>query len=57
MGAFTVMDFDDPDDPSVAYVETRTSVQYLEKPHEVGLYRDIFAWLVERSVPVEEYRS
>jgi hypothetical protein len=51
------MDFDDPNDPTVIYIETRGSAQYLEKPHEVALFREIFEWVLARSLPLEEYLS
>lgn len=54
-GAFTVLDFDDPDDPAVVYLETHTGARYLEKPDELDQYRKIFNLIYQKSVPVEEY--
>ncbi|MFB9802508.1 helix-turn-helix domain-containing protein [Streptomonospora salina] len=41
-GAFTILDFPNPVDPSVVYIENRTDGLYLEEPPEVETYRD--AW-------------
>jgi transcriptional regulator with XRE-family HTH domain len=55
VGALTILDFDDPDDPAVVYVETHTGGRYLEKPDELSEYRRIFDLVYERTVPIEEY--
>jgi transcriptional regulator with XRE-family HTH domain len=55
IGAFTILDFDDPDDPAVAYTETHTGARYLEKPDELDEYRRIFELIYEKTVPIEEY--
>jgi transcriptional regulator with XRE-family HTH domain len=54
IGAFTILDFDDPDDPSVVYLETHTGARYLEKPDELAEYRRIFDLVYEKTVPIEE---
>lgn len=54
-GAFTVLDFDDPDDPALAYVETHLGSRYLEQPQQLSEYRRIFGLLRDRSVPISEY--
>ncbi len=38
-GAFTVLEFPDPDDPRIVYLDNLTSSLYLESLREVGLYR------------------
>ncbi len=55
VGALTILDFDDPDDPAVVYLETHTGARYLEKPDELNEYRRIFNLVYERSVPIKEY--
>ncbi|HEU4425815.1 MAG TPA: helix-turn-helix transcriptional regulator [Pilimelia sp.] len=55
IGPFAILDFDDPDDPAVAYVETQTGARYLEKPDELQEYRRIFGLVYEKTVPIEEY--
>ncbi|WP_460999433.1 helix-turn-helix domain-containing protein [Streptomonospora sediminis] len=39
-GAFTLLDFPNPIDPSIVYLEHRTDGLYLEEPPEVETYRD-----------------
>ena len=34
-GAFRILDFDDPDDPDVVYLESHVGALYLEEQHEV----------------------
>ncbi|GAB3156773.1 helix-turn-helix transcriptional regulator [Micromonospora sonneratiae] len=38
LGSFTIMDFPDPADPAVIYVENQTGALYLEQPDEVRDY-------------------
>jgi transcriptional regulator with XRE-family HTH domain len=52
---FTVLDFEDTDDPSVVYLESQTGARYLEKPEELAEYRRIFDSIAARSVPIEEF--
>lgn len=54
-GPVSLFDFDDPDDPPVAYVEIPGGARYFEKPDELALYRRAWAALEERSIPIEEY--
>ncbi|NJC69747.1 helix-turn-helix domain-containing protein [Planosporangium thailandense] len=54
-GAFTILDFDDPDDPAVVYLETHTGARYLERPEELDQYRRIFDLICVKAVPIEEY--
>jgi transcriptional regulator with XRE-family HTH domain len=56
-GAFTILGFDDPDDPALVYVETRLGARYLEQIAQVKEYRRIFGVLHSKSIPLEEYRS
>jgi transcriptional regulator with XRE-family HTH domain len=55
-GAFRILDFDDPEDPDVVYLESHVGALYLEEPAEVGEYRRIFELIRKDAVPVEEYR-
>ncbi|WP_304455888.1 helix-turn-helix transcriptional regulator [Nocardiopsis sp. YSL2] len=41
-GSFTILDFANPLDPSIAYIETRTDGLYLEEDEEVQVHRS--AW-------------
>jgi len=54
-GAFTILDFDDNNDPSVVYVETHAGARYLEKPEELDEYRKIHDLLYKKTVSIEEY--
>jgi transcriptional regulator with XRE-family HTH domain len=56
-GEFALLDFDDPDDPTVAYTETDAGALFVETPDGVGRKRRIFARLQELSVPIEEFPS
>ncbi|WP_338090176.1 helix-turn-helix transcriptional regulator [Planosporangium mesophilum] len=55
-GAFRILDFDDPDDPDVVYLESHVGALYLEEPAEVNEYRRIFELIRKDAIPVEEYR-
>lgn len=55
-GAFTILDFDEPDDPALVYIETHLGSRYLERPQEVTEYRRIFGLLCDAAVPMKEYR-
>jgi transcriptional regulator with XRE-family HTH domain len=55
-GAFRILDFDDPEDPDVVYLESHVGALYLEEPVEVDEYRRIFDLISKQAVPVEEYR-
>jgi transcriptional regulator with XRE-family HTH domain len=54
---FTILDFDDPDDPAVVYLESQTGSRYLEKPEELAEYRRIFDSVEAQSVPLKEFIS
>jgi len=54
-GQFILLDFADPDDPDVAYVESHMGARYLERPEELAEYRRIFRLIREQSVPIEEH--
>jgi transcriptional regulator with XRE-family HTH domain len=54
-GAFRILRFADPDDVDIVYVESETEARYLERPAEVAHYRDMFAVLTERALPVARF--
>lgn len=56
-GAFTVLDFDNPDDPALVYIETHLGSRYLEQPQHVAEYRRILKLLHDRAIPIEEYEQ
>ena len=55
-GAFRILDFDDPDDPDVVYLESHVGALYLEEPAEVNEYRRIFELIRANAIPVEDYK-
>ena len=54
-GAFRIMDFDDPEDPDVVYLESHVGALYLEEDNEVREYRRIFELLHKAAVPVQDF--
>jgi transcriptional regulator with XRE-family HTH domain len=54
-GSFTIMDFDDPDDPSLVYVETLVGSRYLERPEHLEQFREAFRHMQAQAVSLEEY--
>ena len=55
-GAFRILDFDDPQDPDVVYLESHVGALYLQEAAEVDEYRRIFDLISKDAIPVEEYR-
>ncbi|OLE25680.1 MAG: hypothetical protein AUG44_15250 [Actinobacteria bacterium 13_1_20CM_3_71_11] len=55
IGAFAILDFADPDDPPVVYLESHTGARYLEKPEELTEYRKVYDLIFKKTVPIEEY--
>jgi len=55
-GAFRILDFDDPDDPDMVYLESHVGALYLEEEHEVAEYRRIFELIRSASVPLHLFR-
>ena len=54
-GAFRILDFDDPEDPDIVYLESHVGALYLEEPDEVDEYRRVFDLIRADSVPLEEF--
>lgn len=54
-GAFRILDFDDPEDPDMVYLETHVGALYLEEEAEVNEYRRIFELISKHAVPVRDY--
>ncbi|TMM38035.1 MAG: helix-turn-helix domain-containing protein [Actinobacteria bacterium] len=54
-GAFRILDFDDPEDPDVVYLESHVGALYLEEPVEVEEYRRIFDLICKEAVPIEDF--
>jgi transcriptional regulator with XRE-family HTH domain len=56
-GPFTILDFDDPDDPSLVYLESVVGSRYIERPKHVGEFRAVFEGMRAQAIPVREYRE
>jgi transcriptional regulator with XRE-family HTH domain len=54
-GPFTMLDFDDPDDPSLVYVESLVGGRYIERPDHVAEYRRAFEQVRALAVPIGEH--
>jgi transcriptional regulator with XRE-family HTH domain len=54
-GAFTILDFDDPDDPTLIHFETYLGAKYDESPSQVDRFRAIFQALNHLSIPIKEF--
>jgi hypothetical protein len=56
LGAFTILDFHNADDPAVVHAGTHTGARYLEKPDELAEYRRIFDLIYRMTTPIENHR-
>lgn len=54
---FTLLDFDDRDDPSVVYIEVPKGARYFDRPAEVQDYEYVFDLIMSRSIPIEEWEQ
>jgi hypothetical protein len=54
-GGFTLMRFEDPDDPTVVYVQSAAGGSYYELPGQVARYVRIMERVRPLTVPFEEY--
>jgi transcriptional regulator with XRE-family HTH domain len=57
VGPFTVLDFEDEADPSVAYVESCLGARYDDRQGPVLQLRTIFEAIDQVATPLEEYRA
>lgn len=55
-GSFTLLDFDDDEDPSVAYVEIPNGARYFDRPDNRADYEFTFELLTKKSVPIGEWK-
>jgi hypothetical protein len=55
IGAFAILNYSDPDDPPIVYLESHTGARYLEKPEELTEYRKVYDLILKKTVPIEEY--
>ena len=54
-GAFRILDFEDPEDPDIVYLESHVGALYLEEPEEVAEYRRIFELVRTDSVLLDQF--
>ena len=54
-GSFTILDFDDEEDPSVVYVEIPKGARYFDRPDDRADYEYVFDLIAGRSVPIGEW--
>jgi transcriptional regulator with XRE-family HTH domain len=54
-GAFSLLDFDDPHDPAVAYLEMYDAARYPEAPPQVARFRRRLELIHDTSIPLEEF--
>jgi transcriptional regulator with XRE-family HTH domain len=57
LGAFTLMEFKDPDDPPLAYVETYSGARFIEESEHLSRHRAVFDSIYQQAVPIEEYET
>ena len=55
LGGFALLDFADPEDPSVAYIESYVGARFNEKEAHVARHREVFEVIYERARPIKEY--
>jgi transcriptional regulator with XRE-family HTH domain len=54
-GSFTILDFADPEDPPLVYLESLVGSQYVERTEHLVEYRRAFDRIRDQAVPLEEY--
>jgi hypothetical protein len=55
VGAFTLMEFADPEEPKVAYVESPAGARLIDRPTHFANMREAFDSLAQQSIPLKEY--
>ena len=54
-GSFALLEFDDAEDPSVAYVDVPMGARYFERPTQFAEYEYVYRVLEAKSVPIKEW--
>jgi transcriptional regulator with XRE-family HTH domain len=54
-GSFAILDFINPDDPSVVHADTYSGARYEEGPEQVDKYREVFSAAQKSARPIEEW--
>jgi hypothetical protein len=55
-GSFSILDFDDPEDPLVVCVENVIEMRYYDRAEQVARFRAEFENVRNQAVPLEDYR-
>lgn len=55
-GPFTILRFNDPDDPDLAHVESIVGARYFEKPTDVAAFARVFEVMWGQASPVKEWK-
>lgn len=56
-GTFRILDFNDPDDPNIVYLEAQIGARYLQKPEEYREYRRTWDRIYRMATPLKEFSS
>lgn len=54
-GPFTILQFDDPEDPDLAHVESVVGARYFERREHVAEFASAFTRMRPKTVPLKEY--
>ncbi|MGH3737730.1 MAG: helix-turn-helix domain-containing protein [Micromonosporaceae bacterium] len=54
-GSFQILDFDDPDDPDIVYLEAHIGGRYLYKPDDYAEYRRLWDLIRRMATPLKEF--
>ena len=54
-GSFALLDFEDDDDPSVAYVEVPNGARYFDRPADRADYETVWGIVAPKSITIEEW--
>lgn len=55
LGDFALLDFDDDEDPPVAYLESQVYARYLEQSEQLDEYRRVYDLTLRQTVPIQEF--
>jgi hypothetical protein len=54
-GYWAMLEFEDPEDPALVYVEGAGIARYLDKPRDWAKYDSVWKMVVDRAVPMGEW--
>lgn len=56
-GSFTLLDFENDEDPSVVYVEVPKGARYFDRPEDRGEYEYVYDLILKKSTPIKEWKT